>query len=113
MATATLGRLQTDATRGARAVATAQNLGAVGGFAATGLAERVAFSTFRGTFGTDDGTPGALTAGQRTARIVFQLGEAVVGGAIATRGTGVTRAVGVGLMAGGTWHALNSIGINV
>lgn len=111
MATQTIP-LQRDITRGARAVAHPQNLAAVGGFAFTGLAERVAFGTFRGVFGTDDGQT-TLTGGQRLARIAFQLGEAVTGGALATAGRGPWRAAGVGMMAGGTWHALNSVGINV
>lgn len=105
--------LPTTVTKGAEKVIQPSALAVVGGFAGSAVLERSAYQAMRGVFGTNTG-PGSLTPSQRNARTMLKASLAILaGGALVTSQNPVVKNLGVGLMAGATWHTLNDFGINV
>lgn len=97
--------------KGARRGVQRDVLATAGGFVASGLADRAAFSQLRGVFG-DNSAEGGLSMQHKVARGAFRGAQVVAGGVMATKTQPIVRHAGVGLAAGGLWHLANQLGIN-
>lgn len=87
-------------------------LATVGGFAGSRVLEVAAYKVARDTFGTNTGA-GALTGGQKTARVALNLvGAIVAAGALIPARDRRVQSLGIGMAAGFLWHALNVVGVN-